>query len=150
MKIQEKVQTQIYIYFILEYDNSIFQFLKKKRKYKFETQIYAYIQKKDPHSVATFLSPSGGGDEGERERERERRIGIAIGPDLGDNATIHSKGVGIRAGRGDWSKPGPEIRYKLREEMAVSLSCSQGPRSDRRTEGRKEGRKERKLVGEIE
>ena len=43
MKIQEKVQTQIYIYFILEYDNSIFQFLKKKRKYKFETQIYAYI-----------------------------------------------------------------------------------------------------------
>ena len=87
----------------------------------------------------------------ERERERERRIGIAIGPDLGDNATIHSKGVGIiRAGRGDWSKPGPEIRYKLREEMAVSLSCSQGPRSDRRTEGRKEGRNERKLVGEIE
>ena len=32
-----------YIYFILEYDNSIFQFLKKKQKYKFETQIYAYI-----------------------------------------------------------------------------------------------------------
>ena len=30
--------------------------------------------------------------------------------------------------------------------MAVSLSCSQGPRSDRRTEGRKEG-KEGKEIG---
>ena len=42
MKIQEKVQTQIYIYFILEYDNSIFQFLKKKWKYKFKHK-YMYI-----------------------------------------------------------------------------------------------------------
>ena len=56
MKIQEKVQTQIYIYFILEYDNSIFQFLKKKWKYKkkFKHKYIYFILEYD-NSIFQFL-----------------------------------------------------------------------------------------------